>query len=246
MITKNAKNILLADDSIFFRTRLSTILTEAGHQVTLATDGRETIKRLREDPDATDLLILDLQMPHIDGFGVLEWMKQNGYIGRVPVLAITGVYGPEEVVGRLKSLGASGFMTKGFSPEEIIYRINRLLFPDKADEGVEPRVPIAVPVDYTFDDTTYTGFLLNISATGLFLHTMVGLLPGTLLRLRFSLPAPDRVFEIEGIVTRSTTSSANKSLFIGVGVRFTSIKDEDGEELKRFIDNEVKRRSLDW
>ncbi len=246
MITKNSKNILLADDSSFFRLKLSTILSEAGHRVTFAGDGREVIKKIQASPDGIDLLILDLLMPHVDGFGVLEWMNENGYLGRFPVLAVTGVYEPGEVVDRLKALGADGFMTKAFSPEEIVYRINRLLFPEKTDQrNTDQRVPISVPVDYTVNDTTYTGFLLNRSTTGIFLHTMIGILPETVVRMKFSLPGSDRVFDVEGIVMWSTSLSTSKGLFIGAGIKFDSLTDEQREELRRFVDEEAKRRSLD-
>jgi uncharacterized protein (TIGR02266 family) len=246
MITNNSKNILLADDSLFFRLKLSTILTEAGHRVTFASDGREVIKKIQANPDGTDLLILDLLMPHIDGFAVLEWMKENGHLGRFPVLAVTGVYEPGEVVGRLTALGADGFMTKAFPPEEIVYRINRLLFPEKTSErSTDQRIPVSVPVDYTVNDTSYTGFILNISTTGIFLHTMIGILPETVVRLKFSLPGSDMVFDIEGIVKWSTSLSTSKGLFIGAGIKFASLTEEESETVKRFIEEEIKRRSLD-
>jgi uncharacterized protein (TIGR02266 family) len=246
MITKNSKNILLADDSSFFRLKLSTILSEAGHRVTFASDGREVIKKIQANPDGIDLLILDLLMPHIDGFAVLEWMKENGHLGRFPVLAVTGVYEPGEVVGRLTALGADGFMTKAFPPEEIVYRINRLLFSEKTDErSADKRIPISVPVDYTVNDTSYTGFILNISTTGIFLHTMIGILPETVVRLKFSLPGSDRVFDVEGIVKWSTSLSTSKGLFIGAGIKFASLTEEESETVKRFVVEEIKRRSLD-
>jgi uncharacterized protein (TIGR02266 family) len=246
MITKNSKNILLADDSSFFRLKLSTILSEAGHRVTFASDGREVIKKIQANPDGIDLLILDLLMPHIDGFAVLEWMKENGHLGRFPVLAVTGVYEPGEVVGRLTALGADGFMTKAFPPEEIVYRINRLLFTEKTDErSADKRIPISVPVDYTVNDTSYTGFILNISTTGIFLHTMIGILPETVVRLKFSLPGSDRVFDVEGIVKWSTSLSTSKGLFIGAGIKFASLTEEESETVKRFVVEEIKRRSLD-
>ena len=113
MIVKTSKNILLADDSVFFRTKLSAILTEAGHRVRFASDGREVIKEIQIDSKGVDLLVLDLQMPEVDGFGVLEWINNNGFKGKFPVLAVTGVYDVSEIFGKLKDMGANGLMTKG-------------------------------------------------------------------------------------------------------------------------------------
>ncbi len=245
MITKNSKNILVADDSVFFRIKLSDILVEAGHRVRFARDGKEVINELRIDPNGIDLLILDLQMPNIDGFGVLKWLNENGYRGKFPVLAVTGVYEPTQVIERIKELGATGLITKGFTPEQIIYRVNRLLFPEKTRERIEPRIPISLPVDFSVGDKTYTGYLLNISASGLFLHTRVALLPGTMVRLRFILPGTNRLMDIKGIVRWSTESDKSRTFFGGCGIMFTSISEEDRRILAEFIKKEIKRLGIE-
>jgi putative two-component system response regulator len=132
-MTTDSKNILIADDSLFFRAKISEALAEAGHKVTETVDGSEAVKKIEENPENIDLLILDLQMPNLDGFGTLEWMKNNGHSGRFPVLVISGIEEPGEVVERLRVLGASGLMTKNSTHEQIIHRINRILFPESAD-----------------------------------------------------------------------------------------------------------------
>jgi uncharacterized protein (TIGR02266 family) len=203
------------------------------------------IAKLKENPSDIDIIILDLQMPHIDGFGVLEWMKQNGHVKKFPVLAVTGVYEPHDVIEKLKALGARGLMTKGFTPEQVIHRINQILFPTKEEDRIEPRVPLSVAVDYTFDNTTYTGFLLNVSASGLFLHTRLDLLPGITVKLKFSLPTTNRIFNVTGIVRWSTPSSSSANLFGGAGIMFTSITDEEREELRDFVKEECERLILE-
>jgi CheY-like chemotaxis protein len=246
MITKDSRNILIADDSVFFRAKLSDILVEAGHKVRFAKDGRELISEVKIDSNGIDLLILDLQMPDIDGFGVLQWIADEGLSGAFPVLVITGVYEPGEIMDRLRSLGASGLMTKGLTPEQIIFRVNRLLFPEKVAQG-QPRmrVPVSLPVDYMLGDMTRTGFLLNISETGTFLHTKAELLPGALLRLLFSLPGSERVLDLKVIVKWSTAEVAKKTLFGGYGLMFTSVSADDLEYIKAFVSAEAKRLGLE-
>lgn len=246
MITKDSKNILVADDSVFFRTKLSDILVEAGHKVRFAKDGRELISELKIDSKGTDLLVLDLQMPDIDGFGVLQWMNEQGLRGAFPVLVITGVYEPGEIMERLRNLGASGLMTKGLTPEQIIFRVNRLLFPEKAAQGQpRTRVPVSMPVDFILGDITRTGFLLNISETGTFLHTKAELLTGALLRLKFSLPGSEGLLDLKAIVKWSTNEVAKKTLFGGYGLMFTSVAAGDQECIRRFIDSEAKRLGIE-
>jgi CheY-like chemotaxis protein/Tfp pilus assembly protein PilZ len=244
MITKNSKNILLADDSGFFRTKLGVIFTDAGHKVTLAADGREVEKKLQKDAKNIDLLTIELQMPHIDGFGILEWMKKNGYIDQLPVVVITGVNEPGDVVDRLSSLGASAFMTKSHTPEQILNCINRILFSNEANTRRAPRVPVSESVDYTLEGKGYIGFLCNISASGLFLRTSLNLSPGSELGFKFSLPDSKRVFDIKGIVKWSTPVNAITSYFGGAAVMFTSISNEEKEEIRRFVEKEQKRLEL--
>lgn len=246
MITKDSKNILIADDSVFFRTKLSDILVEAGHNVRFAKDGREVLNELTIDSKTLDLLMLDLQMPDIDGFGVLKWLNENGYRGRFPVLVITGVYEPVHVMVQLRELGATGLMTKGSTPEQIIFRVNRILFPDKIQHGSpRERVPVSLPVDFVLGDTVRTGFLLNLSDSGAFLHTKTELLVGSLILLRFTLPGSGRLLELKGIVKWSTNDVASKTLFGGYGIMFTSFTEEEQAVLKGFVSSEIKRLGLD-
>ncbi len=242
MITRNPKNILVADDSIFFRTKLSDILMEAGHQVRFANDGHDVIAELKKDHDAVDLLILDLQMPNIDGFGVLKWIKESGLKGPPPVLVVTGVYEPAYVTEELKYLGASGLITKGFTPEQVVFRVNRLLYADKTDSASpRERVPVSVPVDFMLREATSTGFLLNISETGAFLHTKEDVLTGAYMRLKFILPGIDHLFDVRAVVQWSTNDISKKTLFGGFGVMFTAITDEERALLRDFVEAEIRR-----
>ncbi|MBI5587638.1 MAG: response regulator [Deltaproteobacteria bacterium] len=246
MITKDSKSILIADDSVFFRTKLSDILVEAGHKVRFAKDGREVINELRIDSKGLDLMMLDLQMPDIDGFGVLKWLNENGYRGKFPVLVITGVYEPVRVMEQLRELGATGLMTKGSTPEQIIFRVNRILFPDKVQHGTpRERVPVSLPVDFMLGDTVRTGFLLNLSDSGTFLHTKTELLVGSMVHLKFTLPGTGRLLDLKGIVKWSTNEVANKTLFGGYGIMFTSFSEEEQAFLKSFVTSEIKRLGLD-
>lgn len=245
MITRDSRTVLVADDSVFFRTKLSDILVEAGHKVRLVKDGRELIGELKIDASGIDLLMLDLQMPDMDGFSVLDWISQNGLKGRFPVLVITGAYEPGEVMEKLKSLGADGLMTKGLTPEQIIFRVNRLLFPEKASGKPRLRVPVSIPADFSVGEIVKTGYLLNLSETGAFLNARAELLAGAVLRLRFSVPGSSRVIETRATVKWSTSDVSTKTLFGGYGVMFTSISDEDLNVLREFISGESERLGLE-
>lgn len=246
MITGDSKDILVSDDSLFFRTKLSEILVEAGHRVRVAGDGREVINEIESDPDNIDLLILDIQMPDIDGFGVLKWINENGFGGKFPILAITGVHEAADILGRLREQGASGLMSKDFKPEEIIFRVNRFLFQHKEDKRSKPgvRVPVSIPVDFTLGGAVRTGLLLNLSETGTFLHTKYELPEGEIVQFRFSLPGSDRVLNVKGKIKWTTDDIAKKALFGGGGIMFTAIDTESQMCLKEFVQKEAVRHGL--
>ena len=243
MITKHSKNIFIADDSEFFRVKLSDIITEAGHRARLFNDGRGVIATLQESSDACDLIMLDLQMPESDGFTVLEWIKKNNLTDKLPVLAMTGAYEPTHVLDQLKELGAVGLMTKMYSPEQVLHRVNQLLFPDKVDRG-EARLPIPIPVDCTTDNAFFTGHLLNLSASGLFLHTTVKLQADTAIILKFSLPDSDKIMDVNGLVKWYYCLPSHENLFGGAGVCFLNLTPEDQEILREFVQREIVKLGL--
>jgi CheY-like chemotaxis protein len=104
MSTEESKNILVADDSIFFRTKLSDILIVAGHKVKFANNGQEAIDEVKVNADHIDLLILDLQMPEVDGFGVMEWIQNSGHGGKFPILVMTGAFEATHVLDKIKDV----------------------------------------------------------------------------------------------------------------------------------------------
>ncbi|MBI3753934.1 MAG: response regulator [Deltaproteobacteria bacterium] len=245
MITRDAKTILVADDSEFFRVKLSDVLTEAGHKVRIVKDGKELIKEIRINPNGIDMILLDLQMPNMDGFGALEWINNNSLRGKFHILAITGVYETTTVIDKLKELGAEGLMTKAFTPEEIVFRVNKILFPHKGAPRGDPRVPISLPVDFSVGEASSTGYLLNVSASGLFLHTKKTLFPGTNIHMRFTLPGSNRLLNVKGVVKWCTQMSGEKSLFGGAGVQFFHLSPEDQQLIREFVQAELKKVGLE-
>lgn len=242
----DAKTILVADDSVFFRTKLSDILVDAGHRVRFARDGKEVMNGLTSDADSIDLVILDLQVPDIDGLGVLHWMNGGGLSRKPPVLVTTGAYEGGDLAIRLRSLGATGLLSKGFTPEQIIFRVNRVLFPENtAKINKWKRVPVSIPVDFTDGGHTRTGFFLNLSETGAFLYTKAELRKGPRLALKFILPGIGKVFEIIGAVKWATGEVHGKTLFGGYGIVFNAISHADRQILREFISNEAVKIELD-
>ena len=242
MITKDSKNILITDDSRFSGIKLSDILLEAGHKVRLAKNGGEVIEEIKADGDGIDLLILDMQMPEFDGFEVLNWIKDSPHKRDLLILGMTGTDEAGAFVERLKKLGADGVISKGQSPEQVIFNINKLLFSGKfSRRSNKVRVYVRIPVDLSLERATCTGYILNISEGGAYIHTDAVIQQGDELRLIFSLPRTERVLAVTGRVKWSSGKMADMSMFYGYGLEYSHISEEDRKELVDFIAYEKNR-----
>ncbi len=245
MITKDHKNILLADDAAFFRNKLSAILTEVGHRVRSVVNGAEVIEELKARASETDLLVLDLQMPEIDGFGVIKWMRTNDLIGKVPVLIVTGAYDNKEVLKAVEPFSITEVMTKAFTPEQVVCRVNKILFESKVDIRNEERLPVSIPVDFVQgnEDNMQTGFILNIAAGGLFLHSRIELVQDSILKMRFSLPGVMNLIEALGVAQWGAGAAGTSGLFQGNGIIFRKISEGDKGLIKGFVKSKKRKGS---
>lgn len=88
-------------------------------------DGRKAIERIDSGP-AVDLVLLDVMLPYIDGFELLERLRSNPKWKKVPVIILTSRTREHDAV-RALGLGADDYLTKPFSPAELIARIRRRL-----------------------------------------------------------------------------------------------------------------------
>ena len=86
-------------------------------------DGRKAIERI-ERGDAADLVLLDVMLPYIDGFELLEKLRTHPAWQKVPVIILTSRTREHDAV-RALSLGADDYLTKPFSPAELVARIRR-------------------------------------------------------------------------------------------------------------------------
>ena len=123
----SGERILITDDSEMVRKSLSTILSGAGYEVSEASNGFETLKKLKAEEH--DILLLDLQMPKMSGFEVLRIIKSGAAVKKLPVLCITSVHTSLTDIHKLKELGANGYINKNCSPDDLLFRIEKVLHP---------------------------------------------------------------------------------------------------------------------
>lgn len=119
-----ADKVMVVDDDRNIRLVLKYRLEKEGYHVLLAEDGMDGLEKIKaEEPD---LIILDLTMPRMDGFGFLEEIRGNGKTSPVPVIVLTA-YGYESNRARSLELDAVEFMTKPFSPRQLVAEVWKVL-----------------------------------------------------------------------------------------------------------------------
>src|SRR5437763_17207902 len=106
------------------RIMLSRYLTKLGYQATLVENGRQALEKLQGQP--FDLVLLDVQMPGMDGYQVLEHLKADPGVRDIPVIMISAVEEIESVV-RCIELGAQDYLPKPFNPVLLRARLTACL-----------------------------------------------------------------------------------------------------------------------
>lgn len=116
--------ILAIDDSPTIRALVAKALRTAGFEVILASDGIGGIESLPEAQP--DLIITDINMPRMDGFGVIEAVRADDRYSEVPILVLTTESGAD-LKARARRAGATGWIVKPFTDARLIAIINRVL-----------------------------------------------------------------------------------------------------------------------
>lgn len=130
--------ILIVEDEPSIREILSYNLAREGFDVRVESDGSRVPELLRQD--RPELMILDLMLPGLDGFEILRLIRREATTADLPVLILSA---REEEVDRIVGLelGADDYVTKPFSPREVVLRVKALL---RRGEGPKARTDLAL------------------------------------------------------------------------------------------------------
>ena len=161
MDVSSNERILVVDDEENITYLLRSALRHFGFEVQVAADGRSALKAVRTQPP--DLVVLDVMLPDIDGFGVCRRLRGEGI--ETPVLFLTARDGSDEAVRGL-TLGGDDYVTKPFSLEEVVARVQALL---RRSGGRRPTSPTLTLADLEMDDDAHVvrraGETIDLSPT---------------------------------------------------------------------------------
>ena len=137
--------ILVVDDEPDAVELVSFNLKAAGFDVVTAADGVEALKRAKEYQP--DLLVLDVMLPEVDGLEVCKIIRRDPSVAHIPIIMLTAKAAEIDRVLGLE-LGADDYVTKPFSPRELVLRIRKILDRGKVPEEKSDRIEIG---DLTID-----------------------------------------------------------------------------------------------
>lgn len=123
-LARPPKSVLVVDDSLMIRRIVGQILQECGYRVMLAGDGHQGYESARTQQP--DLVLMDLQMPGLDGFEAIHLLKKDPLTSSIPVLILTSV-GSEDDMHRAREAGCLGFMNKPICKKELTQSIATIL-----------------------------------------------------------------------------------------------------------------------
>jgi len=136
-ISQKSFNILIADDQPDNLTLLARYLENEGYGYIKTVDGLETLEKVRSE--LPDLVLLDVNMPHKDGFAVLEEIRADPAIQHIPVIILTAArLDPAEIQSGL-NMGADDYITKPFDRRELLARIRTKLRVKEAEDNIRRR-----------------------------------------------------------------------------------------------------------
>jgi two-component system, chemotaxis family, chemotaxis protein CheY len=119
------KKVLVVDDSPTIRQQVGRALAEAGYEVIEAADGVDGIDKIETDR-GIGIVILDINMPRMNGLEMLEKVKQHDHNEHLPVIMLTSE-GQKSMIERAKKAGAKGWIVKPFKSDLLVGAVRKLI-----------------------------------------------------------------------------------------------------------------------
>jgi two-component system, cell cycle response regulator len=128
--------VLIADDSMLIRAVARAGLEDEGYQVAEADDGLAALDACRKEPP--DVVLLDIEMPGLDGYQVLAELKSDPELKHIPVVFLTSRGSMDDVVAGLRG-GAHDYLKKPFEPAELLARVSSAVQIKKLQDELRQR-----------------------------------------------------------------------------------------------------------
>jgi two-component system phosphate regulon response regulator PhoB len=165
------QRILVVDDEPEAVELVEFNLKQAGYSVSTAVDGAEALKKARAQ--TPDLIVLDVMLPEMDGFEICKTLRSEAATSRTPILMLTAKAAEIDRVLGLE-LGADDYLTKPFSPRELMLRIKKILARGLPEEKTKDQLRYGdLHIDVPSHKASWKGKDIELTATEFKLLTIL-------------------------------------------------------------------------
>ena len=119
-----SKRILIVEDQEDNRAILRDLLSQAGYELIEAADGGEGVELAQKE--RPDLILMDIQLPVIDGYEATRRIKGNAALKSIPIIAVTS-YALSGDEAKARAAGCDGYVTKPFSPRDLLAKVREYM-----------------------------------------------------------------------------------------------------------------------
>jgi DNA-binding response OmpR family regulator len=163
--------ILVVDDEPEAVELVEFNLKQSGYAVTTAADGAEALKKARAQ--IPDLIVLDVMLPEMDGFEICKTLRLDPATARIPILMLTAKAAEIDRVLGLE-LGADDYLTKPFSPRELLLRIKKIIARGQIEEKPDERMRFGdLLIDIPRHNASWKNKAIELTATEFKLLTLL-------------------------------------------------------------------------
>ena len=117
--------IIIVDDSATMRSQVRQALTAGNFELVEAIDGQDGLEKVNADPDI-NVMILDVNMPRMNGIELAEALSQNGRIAKGLKIVMLTTEGHADLIQRAKAAGAKGWIVKPFKPDLLLAAVQKM------------------------------------------------------------------------------------------------------------------------
>jgi len=211
------QKILVVDDEPDAVELIEFNLKAAGYEVTSAADGEEALTKARAV--LPNLIVLDLMIPEVDGLEVCKILRRDPKTSAIPIVMLTAKAAEIDRVLGLE-LGADDYITKPFSPRELVLRVKRLLRSGSGEESSKDRIYIKdLTIDVPAHRVEVKGKLVDLTATEFKLLTILAQRRG---RVQSRDQLLQDVWEYDSVIDTRTVDTHMRRLRekLGVAARY--------------------------
>jgi uncharacterized protein (TIGR02266 family) len=227
--------VLLVDDVRLFIEFERPFFERAGCSILTAGSGDEALRIVKEEKP--HIVLLDYEMPGMNGDEVCRRIKENEATKHIPVLIVTANR-TREIQQRCVKAGCTDFVTKPVSGKDLLAKVVKILeIPYRAH--LRTRVRMEVRVGVGGESSFLTGYSEDISEGGLYVEALEPLEMGALVRVTFELPGQKKPVDVDAEVVRVARLKDRERY--GIGLRFQLADSKTTDRVRKFVLQEVGR-----